>query len=1162
MAVHILPNVTRLVDTSEVRRALQLFASHGQVVEIRALKATQDQNGRYLRTYGGYFDNSKDLIQAICTLRHAMGIYITLHPCEPDILHRCKNKLKEQEKDFSTADKNITGYRWLAIDCDPDRVSGISSTDEEHEKALAMCRKIREALRALGWPEPILADSGNGGHLLYRIDQPISDKGLIERVLKGLASQFDEDDVHVDQTMFNPSRIIKLYGTLACKGDNTSERPHRLSRILEVPEEIQIVSRDLLEAMAIPAEEKTPVSINTKQTNSYKSSHYEKEDFTAEAFIAKHGIRVKSTSPYENGTRYLLEACVWDPSHTDNSACIYQFLDGRLGASCSHNSCQGKHWKDFRLHFEPDAYAEQAMQFDDIKAKIAEATDDDTLYDLAEVIAFMPTIEQAKLISAIKSKTEKSKTFSMQNFKKTMSEAIKAKKERERESRRTYSDDTRQYFAEDGCMWINVDPTEHDEDPEPIQISNFTAEIATDILTDDGAEKKRSYEIKAHLRDKQFLFEIQAEELARGEWIDRHLGAKARITVGRQMKDHLAAAIKTCSDAPEYYYYAHTGWRKIDGRMVFLHSGGGLSQESQVSQNKNFDLTHTFLFDKSALQATSHTHKNDMSQVSQVSQVDREYRVKLNGSLSKFDLPIVEDIQKAIRSSLKFVDITRDTITMPLYAALWRAPLGRANFGVHFAGQSGLGKSEISALLQQHFGPGMHANSLPGSWESTENALEMQLFQAKDVLLVCDDFKPKGGKNDQDRLHAKADRVFRSVGNGSTRARLDSHLNQRPERRPRCLLLSTGEDVPRGESLQARVVVLVMTECITKGDASKRLSEAQANARDGLYAQAMSGYIQWLAPRIEAIQDNLPLLEANERDNLVNEGHARLSTNTAHLIIGMKFFLQYAIEMQAITLQEAQTYINRCIDALKKNASDTAIESKSKKPSEQWREMLIAAITSKRAHLVTADGNNPGVEYGWVKRVRDVVIADGTPTTEESFSGGGDQIGWIDGDDIYLLPQLAYKAVRAMSSATGNEITTTESSLRKFLAQDGLLASTDLHREKRPTVTVRRRLQGHQPDVLHLKKEIIFPCVTPLCEKVDSFDSLDTEASRSASEAVSDVSQVFDSNGTESSQVVDSQPKQQPIPPQRACLRCSTQNWQWDEMLEIYTCGGCNHGKN
>jgi len=383
-----------LVNVNEVRRALQLLAAPGQVVEVRALEASLDSNSRYTRTYGGYFDNSHDLIKAISTIRHAMGIYITLHPCTPDILHRAKNKLVEQKKDFSTPDKYIDGLKWLAIDCDPERVSGISSTEEEHEKALAMCRKIRDLLKALRWPEPVLADSGNGGHLLYRIDLPTSDSQLLKRVLEGL-QQYNEPDVHVDLTLFNPSRIIKLYGTLACKGDNTDERPHRLSRILEIPEQLQEVSREQLEAMAVPVEEKPPVTPYSHiQHNGYKPNNYVKENYTAEAFMDKHGIQYKSKSPWNGGTRYLLEACPFDSTHTDNSACVYNWPDGKKGFSCSHNSCAGLEWHNLKLYFEPDAYTEKNTK----RKKSTNEQDDETEKEETALIRLMRIADEARLI--------------------------------------------------------------------------------------------------------------------------------------------------------------------------------------------------------------------------------------------------------------------------------------------------------------------------------------------------------------------------------------------------------------------------------------------------------------------------------------------------------------------------------------------------------------------------------------------------------------------------------------------------------------------------------------------------------------------------------------------------------------------------------------------
>lgn len=645
---------------------------------------------------------------------------------------------------------------------------------------------------------------------------------------------------------------------------------------------------------------------------------------------------------------------------------------------------------------------------------------------------------------------------------------------------------------------------------EAVELSNFVAEILADVKTDDGAECARSYTVQATLGGRSCTFDIPAKEFAACGWVDEHIGARAKVTAGQSMKAHLVNAIKTCSDPREELHYSHTGWRKIAGTMGYLYAGGVLSQVSQIEEQQKKDLTQLCLFTNTALEAALQPSLLELSQVSQVSQEINKSSVRLTTPLSKYVLSNnQEDLQRAIRASLRFTDLAPDNVTMPLYASLMRAPLGEINFAAHLAGQSGWGKSEMAALLQQHYGAAMTADKLPGSWESTENSLEMLLFQAKDALVVIDDFKPKGPKSDQDRLHAKADRIFRQIGNGAARGRLTSDLEQRAERRPRCLLLSTGEDIPRGQSLKARGVILLLEECITSGAPAKKLTEAQRDARSGLYAQAMAGYIQWLAPRIETLQDRLVDLIADERDSLGVEGHARTNSNTAQMLLGIKCFLQFAYEAGALTAQEALGYLSRCTAALLQVANEAARENSQEKPSEQWRNLVLNAILSKKAHLVTLDGKNPGQQYGWTKSVR-LIERDGETLEDETATGGGSQIGWIDGENIYLLPAAAYRVARELGAATGNEITTLEPTLRKFLLQDKMLASTDLDKARK-TITVRRRVgppkEHVQVEVLHLARGGFYPSDI---DPSDTPDSLDSEASQSSSQAGSGVSQVSD----------------------------------------------------
>ena len=199
----------------------------GSVTELRI------PNGR-AGTASGYFDDMDAM--AKCAMEwsgKAPGVYFMLNPINPDLLTRSPNRITERAV-RTTSDNDILRRLWLPIDFDPVRASGISSTDAEHAAALERAEACRTWLAEQGWPAPILADSGNGAHLLYRIDLP-NDAAALKLVgdcLKAVEFQFGDDLVSVDLKTGNAARIWKLYGTLAAKGDDTPDRPHRPSRMV------------------------------------------------------------------------------------------------------------------------------------------------------------------------------------------------------------------------------------------------------------------------------------------------------------------------------------------------------------------------------------------------------------------------------------------------------------------------------------------------------------------------------------------------------------------------------------------------------------------------------------------------------------------------------------------------------------------------------------------------------------------------------------------------------------------------------------------------------------------------------------------------------------------------------------------------------------------
>lgn len=215
-------------DRAEIVRAISLLFQSGDVVEVRIPKTRAG-------VVSGYFDDHTIMVSAIYnadTKYRASGVYYVLNKINPAVLGRAYNRLKERAE-CTTADSNILQRRWLPIDLDPVRPAGISSSEEEHAAAIRRARTIADDMEK-EWGQPI---SGNGAHLLYRIDLPNSLEALtfVAGALAELDRRYSDDEVKVDVTCANAARIWKAYGTVARKGDSIPGLPHRLSLILEVP---------------------------------------------------------------------------------------------------------------------------------------------------------------------------------------------------------------------------------------------------------------------------------------------------------------------------------------------------------------------------------------------------------------------------------------------------------------------------------------------------------------------------------------------------------------------------------------------------------------------------------------------------------------------------------------------------------------------------------------------------------------------------------------------------------------------------------------------------------------------------------------------------------------------------------------------------------------
>lgn len=221
------PAPPALVDAAELRRALPHYLPAGEVREVRILEAVRrGARGRPL-TLAGYFTDPARAAEAIVreagTLTAWLGCYVTINPLMEALHARSPDRFTVAGRGDLAKDHEVLRRTRLLLDFDPRRPSGISATDAEHEAALDRARTAYRDLRAHGWPDPLVVDSGNGAHLVYAVDQPADDGGLIERVLRALAARHDDAAVELDQTVHTAARITKLPGTLACKGAHYTE---------------------------------------------------------------------------------------------------------------------------------------------------------------------------------------------------------------------------------------------------------------------------------------------------------------------------------------------------------------------------------------------------------------------------------------------------------------------------------------------------------------------------------------------------------------------------------------------------------------------------------------------------------------------------------------------------------------------------------------------------------------------------------------------------------------------------------------------------------------------------------------------------------------------------------------------------------------------------
>lgn len=549
----------------------------------------------------------------------------------------------------------------------------------------------------------------------------------------------------------------------------------------------------------------------------------------------------------------------------------------------------------------------------------------------------------------------------------------------------------------------------------PQQLSNFTAKIIKETRMNNGISTQVILTIEGSTeKEKLQAIEVNAEKYAAMSWVASEWGTSAMIFPGGSVKDDLRAAIQIASNPIKETVYTHTGWTKINGKDVFLHTNGA------ISKNGNDEKTRVVL-------------PNDMS----------NYR---------FENP-KKSIKNEIITCLKLIDIAPGVITWPLFAAVFRAVLGSTDFAIHISGRTGTFKSELASLFQSFFGSKMHARKLPGSWGSTANALEALTFRGKDVMFVIDDFIPTGTSWHIRQMQKTADQLIRGQGNQAGRARLTDTSNLQQTFFPRGIILSTGEDIPEGHSIRSRMFIIE----IAPNDVDvKKLTIGQKN-RDILQI-VLSAFIQFLATNKNEITTWFNNLREKYRNTFINQGHARTPGMVGDLIAAIEVFTLFALKQKAITQALADSIVKLAKEQIKQSSSNQMLHITESDPADIFIAELKNQIASKLVYFRSRSGGIPksAETFGWTEET--------TRGDLPTYKPHGRQLGWVDwnDDELLLNADMAFETIKRQSRGA---ITLTKQTLYKRLREAGYIVRSDSNRNRN---TIRSTCEGTTKNVLVL----------------------------------------------------------------------------------------------
>lgn len=556
-----------------------------------------------------------------------------------------------------------------------------------------------------------------------------------------------------------------------------------------------------------------------------------------------------------------------------------------------------------------------------------------------------------------------------------------------------------------------------DGDTNEVPISNFVARVTEDILKDNGVAQDRFLRVQGRLNGSQLAsVTIPENQFDNMSWVRRSWGFQAQIEKSvDKVERHISNAItKSSVNVPVRKIYTHTGWREIDGQMVYLTGSGAIGNAA--------------------------------------------VEVELPARLNLYKLPAPEgNAKEAIQKSMDLLAIADMRVTIPTFIMPYLSVLNIFEdmaFTIWYIGRSGSLKSVMTALALSHFGNFTH-KSLPVNWFGTRTELEKLSFHAKDILFAIDDYAPPANPTEARELTKTVEYMLRAYGNRQGKVRANPDMSSQETFYPRGLLVTSGEQLPPpGVSRSARIlpVPISIDDFYQDGkDNYDLLTRAQKDRV--LYPVAIAYFINWIQKNWKAVGENLHSYKEKYYLQAPKANvHLRLIETISLMQAGFNIILEFAADHGVAKRSDIEGNLAMSWDIFNSLLKNQSNRITSERPGERFIEVLKSLLSAGK--VVFRQRNDSGT---W------------TPTE----AGPGQLIiGWDDTSDsiIYLIPEEVYSVVFNHCQKIGEYFGHTKESTWDDMNSLNYLADTG----EQGRILKLKRFVGVQKRLLWLKREIIY----------------------------------------------------------------------------------------